>query len=153
MSHRYCSLTLKAFKAGGSTTAGNSSQVTDGAAMVLLARQGAKWCQSTESAWRFSALEQFVFQEALHGKEVGPAHCGPLPLFCLRWDPWAIGFSFFKEFIISWVLDSVSRCVCTLLGTMLLLWSLPLAILQIFLLIWDCVSPFASLLLSCCCVP
>ena len=29
----------KAFKAGGSTTAGNSSQVTDGAAMVLLARQ------------------------------------------------------------------------------------------------------------------
>ena len=29
----------KAFKAGGSTTAGNSSQVTDGAAMVLLARR------------------------------------------------------------------------------------------------------------------
>ena len=28
----------EAFKAGGSTTAGNSSQVTDGAAMVLLAR-------------------------------------------------------------------------------------------------------------------
>jgi len=31
---------FEAFKAGGSTTAGNSSQVTDGAAMVLLARQG-----------------------------------------------------------------------------------------------------------------
>merc|ERR1712118_92907 len=30
-----------AFRAGGSTTAGNSSQVTDGAAMVLLARRSA----------------------------------------------------------------------------------------------------------------
>ena len=32
----------KAFKAGGSTTAGNSSQVTDGAAMVLLARYASR---------------------------------------------------------------------------------------------------------------
>eukprot|EP00438_Fugacium_kawagutii_P012782 Skav211662 [mRNA] locus=scaffold216:6096:11991:+ [translate_table: standard] len=58
-----------AFKAGGSTTAGNSSQLTDGASMVLMARHGVVG-QAGAAAFR--------------GQEVGFAHHGALPQLRLR---------------------------------------------------------------------
>ncbi|CAJ1347044.1 unnamed protein product [Effrenium voratum] len=64
-----------AFKAGGSTTAGNSSQVTDGAAMVLLARRSAAEKLGLPIVARFRSFACVGVDPKLMG--IGPAFAIP----------------------------------------------------------------------------
>ncbi|CAK9048827.1 unnamed protein product [Durusdinium trenchii] len=64
-----------AFKAGGSTTAGNSSQVTDGAAMVLLARRSAAKKLGLPIVARFRSFACVGVDPKLMG--IGPAFAIP----------------------------------------------------------------------------
>ncbi|CAK9034796.1 unnamed protein product [Durusdinium trenchii] len=64
-----------AFKAGGSTTAGNSSQVTDGAAMVLLARRSVAKKLGLPIVARFRSFACVGVDPKLMG--IGPAFAIP----------------------------------------------------------------------------
>eukprot|EP00437_Effrenium_voratum_P006956 CAMPEP_0181424602 /NCGR_PEP_ID=MMETSP1110-20121109/14730_1 /TAXON_ID=174948 /ORGANISM="Symbiodinium sp., Strain CCMP421" /LENGTH=425 /DNA_ID=CAMNT_0023547767 /DNA_START=55 /DNA_END=1332 /DNA_ORIENTATION=- len=64
-----------AFKAGGSTTAGNSSQVTDGAAMILLARRSAAEKLGLPILARFRSFACVGVDPKLMG--IGPAFAIP----------------------------------------------------------------------------
>jgi len=64
-----------AFKAGGSTTAGNSSQVSDGAAMVLLARRSVATKLGLPILARFRSFAAVGVDPALMG--IGPAFAIP----------------------------------------------------------------------------
>jgi len=67
-----------AFKAGGSTTAGNSSQVSDGAAMVLLARRSVAKKLGLPVLARFRSYAVVGVDPALMG--IGPAFAIPAAL-------------------------------------------------------------------------
>merc|ERR1712187_729318 len=67
-----------AFKAGGSTTAGNSSQVSDGAAMVLLARRSAAKKMGLPILARMRSFAVVGVDPSLMG--IGPAFAIPAAL-------------------------------------------------------------------------
>mmetsp|Transcript_56984 Transcript_56984/g.105361 ORF Transcript_56984/g.105361 Transcript_56984/m.105361 type:complete len:427 (-) Transcript_56984:127-1407(-) len=67
-----------AFKAGGSTTAGNSSQVTDGAALVLLARRSAAQKLGLPILARMRSYAVVGVEPTLMG--IGPAYAIPAAL-------------------------------------------------------------------------
>ena len=67
-----------AFRAGGSTTAGNSSQVTDGASMVLLARRSAAKKMGLPIIARFRSFACVGVDPKLMG--IGPAFAIPVAL-------------------------------------------------------------------------
>mmetsp|Transcript_817 Transcript_817/g.1856 ORF Transcript_817/g.1856 Transcript_817/m.1856 type:complete len:430 (+) Transcript_817:65-1354(+) len=67
-----------AFKAGGSTTAGNSSQVSDGAAMVLLARRSAARQLNLPILARFRSYAVVGVEPSMMG--IGPAYAIPAAL-------------------------------------------------------------------------
>mmetsp|Transcript_3150 Transcript_3150/g.9435 ORF Transcript_3150/g.9435 Transcript_3150/m.9435 type:complete len:428 (+) Transcript_3150:68-1351(+) len=67
-----------AFKPGGSTTAGNSSQVSDGAAMVLLARRGAAKSLGLPILARMRSYAVVGVDPSLMG--IGPAFAIPAAL-------------------------------------------------------------------------
>eukprot|EP00403_Amphidinium_massartii_P010891 CAMPEP_0178413256 /NCGR_PEP_ID=MMETSP0689_2-20121128/22435_1 /TAXON_ID=160604 /ORGANISM="Amphidinium massartii, Strain CS-259" /LENGTH=409 /DNA_ID=CAMNT_0020034525 /DNA_START=115 /DNA_END=1344 /DNA_ORIENTATION=+ len=67
-----------AFKAGGSTTAGNASQVTDGAALVLLARRSVAQKLGLPIAARFRSYAVVGVEPTLMG--IGPAYAIPAAL-------------------------------------------------------------------------
>lgn len=67
-----------AFKPGGSTTAGNSSQVSDGAAMVLLARRGAAQKMGLPIVGRIRSYAVVGVDPKLMG--IGPAFAIPAAL-------------------------------------------------------------------------
>merc|ERR1712190_348874 len=67
-----------AFKPGGSTTAGNSSQVSDGAAMVLLARRGAAQKMGLPILARMRSFAVVGVEPKLMG--IGPASAIPAAL-------------------------------------------------------------------------
>lgn len=67
-----------AFKAGGSTTAGNSSQVSDGAALVLLARRSSAQKLGLPIIGRFRSYAVVCVDPLLMG--IGPAYAIPAAL-------------------------------------------------------------------------
>lgn len=67
-----------AFKAGGSTTAGNASQVTDGAALILLARRSAAEKQGLPVIGRLRSYAVVGVDPTLMG--IGPAFAIPAAL-------------------------------------------------------------------------
>jgi acetyl-CoA acyltransferase 1 len=67
-----------AFKPGGSTTAGNSSQTTDGAAMVLLARRSAAKAMGLPVLARFRSYSVVGVEPKFMG--IGPAFAIPAAL-------------------------------------------------------------------------
>merc|ERR1712232_583442 len=67
-----------AFKPGGSTTAGNSSQVSDGAAMVLLARRSSAAALGLPILGRMRSFAVVGVEPSLMG--IGPAYAIPAAL-------------------------------------------------------------------------